>query len=617
MSNTNSPHSHITGLPPIGSAPLAAADDGKQFRELVENINEGLFMTEHGILKLINPQAATIFGYDDQAPPGMRIGGFLNIEKAAEIEDFINKKINSNDPVPLELECRRKDGSLFWAEVSLRGSSNGKVYGAVADITLRKATSNAKSMGEKRLMLALQSTKAGLWDWDMKTDELVLDTYWASMVGYTVEELEPKLSTWKNMVHPDDIKLLLKALEDYLQERKPLYRSAFRMKAKSGDWVYILSSGMVTDYDEKGAPTRMVGTHQNITKQKNNEKQLREINATKDKLFSIIAHDLRSPYNAQLGFLETLLDEQSPYSPEERKRIIRTLYNSTRQSFALLDNLLIWSSANAGKIAFRPEVLLVAQLFEDVIEMQRFSAQAKNITIEFDLPDDNMEVTADGEMIGTILRNLVSNAIKFTPEQGAIMLRAIRRDSFQTVIEVSDTGVGIPIEQVPHLFDAGNNYSTMGTQQERGTGLGLILCREFVERNGGKIWVESTPGQGSTFYFTLSSVLNIPVCHQNCIHNFSDIFQYLNGDEQLYHHFRQTIIPQFKTCHKRASAELIHEFIGVLQQTATTHNIVPFQNFCAVIAESLQTKNRNQINICFAEFEKLIDQMELLMPDLT
>lgn len=616
MSKINTHRSRRAGLQMADLAPPPPAESGEQYHELVENVQAGMYLAENGILKFINPQAAWMFGYNNQEPVGMRIGDFLNIDKAAEIEDFINKKIDDNDPAPLEMECRRKDESLFWAEVSIR-CSNGKVFSVVSDITKRKAITNAHNMSEKRLILALQSTKAGLWDWDMKTDEMVFDAYWTDMLGYRMEELKPELASWKNLVHADDFPLIQSALQDYLQGRKPFYRCAFRMKAKSGEWLYMLGSGMVTDYDEAGEPVRMVGTHQNITKQRNTEKQLRELNATKDKLFSIIAHDLRSPYNAQLGFLETLLEEESPYSPEERRRIIRTLYNSTRQSFALLDNLLIWSRANSGKIAFRPEVLLVAQLFEDVTDVQRFSAQAKNISIEFTLSDDNMEVTADNEMTSTILRNLVSNAIKFTPENGSIMLSAVQSDPLQTIISVTDTGVGIPADQLPWLFDPESTYSTVGTQQERGTGLGLILCREFVERNGGNIWAESTPGKGSAFYFTLNSVLNHQVCFQNCVCSFSETFQHINGNQQLYRDFHQWIIPQFKNCYKHTSAELIQSFIGTLQQTAITHNIIPLQNFCDVITKSLQMDNRNQINICFTEFEKLTDQLELLMPDLT
>ncbi|NCA85929.1 MAG: PAS domain S-box protein [Clostridia bacterium] len=616
MLNINTHQSSKTGLPMIDLASLTATDGGAKHRELVGNVSIGLYLTEHGIIKLINQSAARMFGYESHELQGKKIGDLLHAEKAVEIENIINTKIIDNYTAPIELECQRKDGTLFWAEVSIC-SSSGNVLGAISDITLRKALPYVHSINEKRLALALQSTKAGLWDWDMKTDELVFDARWAGMIGYTIDELEPFLATWKNMIHPEDMTLLETALEDYLQGRKPLYRCTFRMKTKTGEWVYILGSGMVTDYDEAGKPIRMVGTHQNINKQKNTEKQLREINATKDKLFSIIAHDLRSPYNAQLGFLETLLDQESPYSSEERKRIIRTLYNTTRQSFALLDNLLIWSRSNAGKIAYKPEVLLVAQLFEDVTEMLRYSAQAKNITIEFDLPDDNMEVTADSEMTSTILRNLVSNAIKFTSEHGSITLSALQHDPQQTIICVTDTGVGIPADQMPKLFEAESTYSTVGTKQERGTGLGLIVCREFVERNGGKIWAESTHGKGSTFYFTLMSVLGNPVCHQNCIQNFSEIFQNLNANQQLYQHFHQKLIPHFKICHKHGSPELIREFLDMLQQTATLYNIVPFRTFCAVIDESLNTDDRNQINICFTEFERLIDQMELLMPDLT
>jgi PAS domain S-box-containing protein len=616
MLNIDTHHSSKNGLSLIERVDSTSIDSTGH-RELVENVSIGLCLLEQGEVKFINQQAAKLFGYESHELQGKKIGDLLHAEKAVEIQNIIHTKMTNADAAPLELECQRKDGSCFWCEISISGSNNGKAYSTLTDITLRKVIANAHSTSEKRLILALQSTKAGLWDWDMKTNEMVFDIRWADMLGYTISELKPNIDTWNNLVHPEDSHQLQTALKDYLQGVKPLYRCTFRMKTKTGEWVYVLGSGMVSDYDEAGKPIRMVGTHQNINKQKSIEKQLREINATKDKLFSIIAHDLRSPYNAQLGFLETLLNQESPYSPEERKRIIQNLYNTTRQSFSLLDNLLIWSRSNAGKIAYRPEALLVAQLFEDVTEMLRYSAQAKNINVEFDLPDDNMEVTADSEMTSTILRNLVSNAIKFTPEHGKIKLSALQRDAQQTVICVADTGVGIPADQIPKLFEAESTYSTTGTNQERGTGLGLIVCREFVERNGGKIWAESTLGQGSTFYFTLMSVLGSRACHQNCIQNFSEIFKNLNANQQLSQHFHQKLIPLFKICHKHGSPELIAEFIDMLQQTVMLYSVAPFKTFCEVITKSLISDDRNQINICFTEFERLIEQMELLMPDLT
>ncbi len=257
-----------------------------------------------------------------------------------------------------------------------------------------------------------------------------------------------------------------------------------------------------------------------ITERKNaelalqeSEAQLRETNKTKDKFFSIIAHDLRSPFNTLLGFSEILNDEFDEYSTKEKKRFIGIIYKGLQNTLKLLDNLLYWARSQKGTIAYNPEKINLLVLTNEISELLNQSIENKSIKLINEL-ELNTYVEADRDMLATIIRNLLSNAIKFTNKHGEITIKTFLvsgKNHNQFVgISVSDTGVGIPKEVQSKIFDIGENTSTKGTENETGTGLGLILCKEFVKKHGGKIWVESEVGNlpggkagGSTFYFTM------------------------------------------------------------------------------------------------------------------
>lgn len=589
------------------------AQSEEKYTELAENISEGIYLTENGYIKMVNTPACRLFGYEQDELIDRKVWDFVKPEQQEEIKNLFIQKIKNLDGSPVEVECVKKGGSTFWGEISMRIIRDQKrVFGVISDITQRKAAEDALRDSEQRLNMALEGTKAGLWDWKIETGHVIFDDRWVEMLGYDRKDIIPHVSSWEKLVHPDDMKEVVRKLEDHLEGRTSLYKSIHRLKTKEGEWRYILDSGMVIERNEAGEPIRAVGTHQDVTEQKKNEEKLREINATKDKLFSIIAHDLKSPYNAQLGFLELLLENEESYTEEQRKRFIKTVYQSTKQSFALLDNLLVWSRTQTGKIPFNPEELLLAQVFEEAIDLQRYAAQSKNIMIDTELCNDNSEVTADQEMVNTILRNLISNAIKFTPENGNIVLGAKTASDNKILIYVRDTGVGIPEEDTSKLFDPTSNYSTIGTNKEKGTGIGLILCREFVERNGGKIWVGSEKGKGSTFYFTLQSLKPARKCDANCIQNFEEINQRIRQNEELHKYFLKTIIPFFRHTYQKFSKEEISCFITELKSISQTHKIKEFSVFTDMIINSLEHQDTNQINICFAEFEKLTDELEIV-----
>jgi len=234
--------------------------------------------------------------------------------------------------------------------------------------------------------------------------------------------------------------------------------------------------------------------------------ELIKLNKTKDRILSIIAHDLRNPFNVVSGFSEILLEEYRDLPLETIEMYLTLISNASKNGNILLGNLLQWSRTQTGSITFEPVPLKLRLVAEETYNFLEGDALKKNITVFLKI-DSALEIVADDNMVKTILRNLLSNAIKFTREKGIISVSATLSPN-QVEICVSDSGVGIPQEKMPLLFRIETNTSTKGTSQESGSGLGLILCKEFVERHGGKIWVESTVGVGTQFKFTLPVKFN-------------------------------------------------------------------------------------------------------------
>jgi len=225
--------------------------------------------------------------------------------------------------------------------------------------------------------------------------------------------------------------------------------------------------------------------------------ELKVTNQTKDKFFSIISHDLRSPFNSILGFTELLQKNIEKYPIEKIKKYIEHIYSSSRKTYKLLENLLEWSRLQLGKITPNYVLFNLYQITTEVVELMKNTATAKSIQLSSEMPPD-ITMVADIEMIKTILRNLISNSIKFTNTNGFVTIKATKNLN-NLIITVEDNGVGMEKNIVDKLFKIDANISTAGTQGESGTGLGLLLCNELVEINKGKIEVESQCGKGTIF----------------------------------------------------------------------------------------------------------------------
>lgn len=270
--------------------------------------------------------------------------------------------------------------------------------------------------------------------------------------------------------------------------------------------LVILGGVLYRAYHLKKQKAALLQEKYSLTQEANkqlaeSEKNLQKLNATKDKFFSIIAHDLKSPFNALLGFTELLKSRATALSPEEVYEYGSTIHSSSERLYALLENLLQWARTQTGRIPFNPTTFNLNEVILKNLHIQELAANNKNIAVEVESIEE-FRVEADIEMVNTIMRNLLSNAIKFTPSGGSIIVSTAAKDNFAAV-RITDTGSGMTPDDLSLLFRLDVHFTTKGTGNETGTGLGLIICKEFVEQNKGEIIVSSQVGKGTTFTFTL------------------------------------------------------------------------------------------------------------------
>jgi len=324
------------------------------------------------------------------------------------------------------------------------------------------------------------------------------------ILGYKPDELLG-VSVIEQFIHHDDQKKTKQGLWDIIHKAKN-GGTQYRHKHKNGGWVHLEAFG--TNQLDNPDVQSVVLNVRDITERKKTEQELvesrnrlKELNATKDRFFSIIGHDLKNPINNILGLSDLMLAEIKAGEYGGLEEYTTMINHSSKKAIDLLSNLLTWARSQTGKISYQPQKVNIKSLAENTIDFLDDNAARKSISLE-NRVDGNIVVNADPVMMELIIRNLLSNGIKFTRAGGTVTIGARDEHDFTRVF-VEDTGVGISEEDMRKLFRIEYNYSTKGTQKEAGTGLGLLLCKEFIGMHGGEIWVDSKVGEGSTFSFTI------------------------------------------------------------------------------------------------------------------
>jgi PAS domain S-box-containing protein len=371
------------------------------------------------------------------------------------------------------------------------------------EIAERKKVEEALRESEEQYRMLFENLQDVFYRVDLTGKILLVSPSINQFLGYTEEEAIGLNLAKDVFADPNKWTEFMALME------KNGYINGFEVLLKQRDGSLEWGSASAQYYsDKEGHILGIEGIIQDINARKQAEaellekhKQLQELNASKDRFFSIISHDLKNPFNTILGFAELIETNIDKYSKPELLYRIQRIKTSTEKLYALLENLLTWSRIQRGVIPFTPEVINLFELVEENIAIFTLRAEHKNITLRSSIQQGTL-VYADYSMVSTVVRNLLSNALKFTNPNGTIMISAIVRDH-QVEVLVSDTGCGIPEDGLVKLFRIDTRYTGVGTAGEEGTGLGLILCKELVEQNSGTLWVESVVGKGTTFRFTL------------------------------------------------------------------------------------------------------------------
>lgn len=414
-----------------------------------------------------------------------------------------NNHISGNTQrLSVEVRFKTKSGKYKWLAIEgklTKFDHENKpqiLQGFIIDIDKIKQTEAKLKEREERLNLALEGASDGLWDWNLETNEIFYSPAWKKLLGYRDNELVNTYATWEKLVHPDDIQNAKEKIDEYLSGKINRFETEFRMKHKNDEWITILSRG-IKKYDKNGHKAiRFIGTHVDITKLRKVEKELRKVNATKDRLLSIIAHDLKNPFSTILGFSSLLSEEIENKNYDRIIEFSQMINTSTNQIFNLLTNLLDWTRIQTGTIKVYKEEIILDEIIEDILELYNPTLSNKKIIIKRAF-NENIQINSDRNIVNTVLRNILSNAIKFTETNGAIKIDLKIQKPEILTISIIDTGIGMSEEELKKLSEPENVVSQKGTNNESGSGLGLMLCKELLEKINGEIKISSKIKQGT------------------------------------------------------------------------------------------------------------------------
>jgi PAS domain S-box-containing protein len=358
-----------------------------------------------------------------------------------------------------------------------------------------------------RLAQATEVGGVGIWEYDVIHNKLTWDAQMFLLYGLHREQFIGAYEAWSAVVHSEDRERAEEELKKALRGEKE-FNTEFSVLWPDGSTHYIRALARV-QRNTAGQAVRMIGTNWDISVLKQAEQkiklkneELQKSNAEKDKFFSIIAHDLHGPLSSFAGLTEIMADEASNLNKEEIQKFSVCMRDSASNTYRLLENLLTWAISQQGLAPFKPEIVELLPVIKECIGLMLESAKNKDIKITCGAPD-NIAVFADRNMLQTVIRNLISNAVKFTTKGGIISVSVKITDNRDVEVAVIDSGIGMDSATIEKLFRIDIRSSRLGTNGEHGTGIGLSLCKEFIEKMSGRIRVESEEGKGTEFYFTV------------------------------------------------------------------------------------------------------------------
>ncbi|MCB0804275.1 MAG: tetratricopeptide repeat protein [Bacteroidales bacterium] len=482
-----------------------------KYKTLVENAPTGiLYIDTHGNILGINKNLLNILGSPNEAETKkINVLQFKPIIKSG-IAQEIKHCIETGESVAGESEYTSKWGKHSFLKYTItpvndRNTARSNIIINIEDITLPKqADQMIRESEHKYRMLVENSLQAMLIIQDMRI--IFGNRELEEITGYTMEEMEKQGRHWLQIiVHPEDVTRSIREVINALKGKSGSTKQIYRIIRKNNEVRWIETLGSVVKFKEKRA-IMMVAI--DITERKTaeeilikSEKELLNVNAMKDKFFSIIAHDLKNPFSSILGFANLLYEAYDNFSESQRKSFVKNIVETSENTFKLLQNLLEWARTQTGNFEYNPKQINLSTITNENLAIFKSSLKNKKIAVDLDIPV-RLSAWADENMIKSVVRNLISNAIKFTHEGGKIRIEAAAKNGM-VKYNVEDTGTGISKENLKKLFRIDDQLKMPGTHNENGSGIGLLICKELIEINKGEISAESHESKGSRFSFTL------------------------------------------------------------------------------------------------------------------
>jgi PAS domain S-box-containing protein len=395
----------------------------------------------------------------------------------------------------------------------------------------------AAARAEETLSLALDAAEEGIWDWNPQTGEIQWTARNYRLMGYEADEFPIDLDVWKGLVHPEDVGAALDEIDERLRTGDGSFAVEYRLRKKDGGWMWIACRGKAVSLDERGHVTRVVGNNTDVTERRLAEqelkqhrdhleelvarrtrevgqanealgraldsltqmnRELREATVAKSRFLANMSHELRTPLNSVIGFSGVLASGAAGPLSEEQAFQIGMVYQAGKHLLGLIDEVLDLSRIEAGVNEVRPSSVNASEVLKDVTDTVRPLAEEKGVDLLADVPGEPVTIETDKDKLRQILMNIVGNAVKFT-QDGRVAVCANRLDGSGVAITVSDTGVGIPPEDIGRIFDAFYQVDQVDGMQAKGTGLGLAISLDLARLLGGDIKVASEVGRGSEF----------------------------------------------------------------------------------------------------------------------
>jgi two-component system sensor histidine kinase/response regulator len=500
-----------------GTSNLRAIRANAQSNRIVTAAAEGIMVVDArgGLIAFANGAAVEMLRVPVDKIIGTSFFDYVDAEERQAAAVHLNRRRSGDSGMQRFTQrfcCG--DGSEIWALVSAVTlfDERGKYSGTLAmmtDITAVKSAEHAARENEMRWNLALEASRQGVFDVDCKTNKVYSSPRLREILGYAEQDDVSDDASWQRRIHVDDRTRVAAALDDYLSRRSSNFNIEYRLKLDDGE-KWVVARGKAA-FDAEGRPIRMVGSVDDITDRKVAELELyhakesaERANSAKSEFLANMSHEIRTPLNGVIGMTELALDTELD---SEQREYLDTIELSASTLLKVINDILDFSKIEAGRIELEASEFNLRDCLEETLKTLALRADEKGVELLCDIaPEVPHWIASDAVRLGQIILNLVGNAIKFTAEgEVALQVRAEEGEGeYRTLgITVSDTGIGIPEEKQKLIFDPFTQADNSTTRDYGGTGLGLTITARLVSMMGGRIWLESAPGRGSKFHFTI------------------------------------------------------------------------------------------------------------------